>query len=186
MPNLWIHGRSTNQLTILDFSALQICPFKSQHTSQQLLPSEHMQSILFWTCDTRYLHVLFSETQGLRYKSDATNFTGCRVWNTSSRLTSVHYKARWRQSCSLVTPQFSHPCYNVHSGHAGISSTSGPVQKAIYIVQWPQILMAWVEDHLCTASFPKNMLGRKRTAFFTFHSMWPKNRLLTVWPKIIE
>lgn len=122
----------------------------------------------------------------LRYKTDATNFTGCRVRNTSSRLTSVHYKARWRQSCSLVTPQFSHPCYNVHSGHAGISSTSGPVQKAIYIVQWPQILMAWVEDHLCTASFPKNMLGRKRTAFFTFHSMWPKNRLLTVWPKIIE
>lgn len=68
MPNLWIHGRSTNQLTILDFSALQICPFKSQHTSQQLLPSEHMQSILFWTCDTRYLHVLFSALQDRCHK----------------------------------------------------------------------------------------------------------------------
>lgn len=128
MPNLWIHARNTYQLTILDFSALQICPFKSQHTSQQLLPSEHMQSILFWIRDIRYLHVLFSETQALHYKTDATNFTGCRVRNASSRLTSVYYKARWKQSCSPVTPQFSHPCYNIHSGHAGISFTS---EKAI-------------------------------------------------------
>lgn len=88
MCNMWVPAWSMLWLPILPSAPYRPVPLNpALSTSSCYHLDIHCQFYFGYVIrDTGYLHVLFSESQGLCYKTDDRNFTSSRVRNTSKRL----------------------------------------------------------------------------------------------------